>query len=127
LGCRTKKFRHRGRPDEATGLSLAKTRKSWEADGVKTITLEEIYADPHVLEPLLAGSETVEITQAGKALATLRPSIKPNGKYVPKSVPKIDAKARFLAMHGPDAFKSTRSVEEIIDAVRDPRDFFRNE
>jgi len=85
---------------------------------VKTITLEEIYADPHVLEPLLAGDQPVEIMQKGRAVATLRPSIKPNGKYVPKPMPKIDFKARFLAMHGPDAFKSTRTTADIFDALR---------
>ena len=85
---------------------------------MKTITLEEIYADPHVLELLLAGNEPVSIVQGGEAVATLRPRLKPKGKYIRKRATKIDFRARFLAMHGPDAFKSTRSTADIFDELR---------
>jgi antitoxin (DNA-binding transcriptional repressor) of toxin-antitoxin stability system len=85
---------------------------------VKTITLEEIYADPHVLEPLIAAGEPVEITQKGEQVGRFTPEV----KRVPKKpFVRFDAKAHrawFLKTHGPDAYKSKRSVADLFDELR---------
>ncbi len=86
---------------------------------MKTITLDEFYADPHVIGALLAAGEPAEILCKGDRVWILEPSVQSKEPSVPKPVTKADFKARFLAMHGPDAFKNTRSVEEITGAVRD--------
>jgi antitoxin (DNA-binding transcriptional repressor) of toxin-antitoxin stability system len=118
---RGERWREAARGARETGLSLAKTGKSWEAERVKTITLEEIYADPHVLEPLIAAGEPVEITRNGERVGSLTPNEKPLPKKPRVPFDAAKHRAWFLKTHGPDAYKSTRSVEEIMDYVRGER------
>jgi hypothetical protein len=93
---------------------------------VKTITLEEIYADPHVLDPLLAAGEPVEIMELGRTKAKLIPS----KEAPPRPSKPFDIEAHrtwFLQTWGPDALNGDRSVEDVIDYARRPRDFSHRE
>src|SRR4051794_23566029 len=66
------------------GGELARGKENWEGVDVKTITLEEIYADPHVLDPLLAATEPVEIVCLEERIATLTPSPRDSKARTPK-------------------------------------------
>jgi antitoxin (DNA-binding transcriptional repressor) of toxin-antitoxin stability system len=88
---------------------------------VKTITLEEIYADPHVLEPLLAGEDAVRILREGEPVATLAPVEKPTPKKWINPFSAEAHRAWFLKTHGPDAYNSTRKTADVFDRLRRPR------
>lgn len=94
---------------------------------MKTITLEEIYADPHVLEPLLAGGQLVAILEKGKPVGDLVPRKQPTPEKKPARFHADEHRAWFLKTYGPDAFKSTRSVQDIIDHARQERSPSENE
>lgn len=84
---------------------------------VKTITLEEIHANPHVLDPLLEAGEPVKISQSGKSVEIVPSEVK-SDKFIPKKVPKGNHRARLIAMYGPDVFSSTVSVQEVFAELR---------
>ena len=88
---------------------------------MKTITLEEIYADPHVLEPLLAAGEPVEIVQLGKRLGSLTPSRDVSPAKLAARFDVAAHRAWFLKTHGPDAYASTRTTAEVFDELRRER------
>ena len=73
---------------------------------VKTLAIEDIHANPHALDSVLAAGEPVIVTRSGQAVADLVP------KLVAPALPcaRPDFKARFLQMWGPDAFNSQESV-----------------
>ena len=87
---------------------------------MKTLAIEDIYANPHALDSFLAAGEPVVMVRAGLAVADLVP--KP---AVPAAAPRSvrpNFKARFLQMWGPDAFKSKESVaEQFAEFRRDRR------
>jgi hypothetical protein len=103
-------------------VSLAQPSRIWHGQReVKTITLEDIYADPHVLDPLLAG-EPVEVMQKGERLGQLTPRLEQPVQKKPRV--RFDAakhRAWFLKTHGPDAYKSTRTTADIFDELRRER------
>lgn len=75
---------------------------------MKTLAIEDIYANPHALDSFLAAGEPVVMVRSGKAVADLVPKA-----AVPSAVPwsaRPDFKARFLQMWGPDAFNRKESV-----------------
>jgi hypothetical protein len=88
--------------------------------GVKTITLEEIHADPHVLDAPLKAGESVEVSQSGKRVE-LVPAPAKSEKFIPKKIPKGNHRARLLAMYGADVFSSKVSVQEVFDELRGER------
>ncbi len=88
---------------------------------VKTLALEEIYADPHKLDSYLVSGEPVAVVRDGQPVAEFVPHksvVKAAGTSRP---PTIDFRARFLKMWGPDAFKSEISVVEQFEQLRRPR------
>jgi hypothetical protein len=85
---------------------------------VKTLALEEIYADPHKLDIYLASGESVAVVHGGREVAELVPrrtAIEP--AFVVKR-PQADYRARFLKMWGPDAFNSEVSVADEFAELR---------
>jgi hypothetical protein len=99
----------------ATANVLAHCRK------VKTLAIEDIYADPHKLDSYLESGEPVEILRGGRTVAELAPKkvlVESSGKL--KRSP-IDLRARFLKMWGPDAFRSPLSVGEEFEEIRRDR------
>lgn len=89
-------------------LSLAQRDEHKHFPGVKTLAIEDIYANPHALDSFLAAGEPVVMIRSGQAVADLVP--KPAAPAaVPRRTPP-DFKARFLQMWGAEAFKSEESV-----------------
>ena len=90
---------------------------------MKTITLEEIYADPHVLDALLESGKPLQLFREGTKVGNIIPlaEAKPNPEkpFVPFDIEKH--RAWFLATHGPDAYNSTRTSEDIFDELRRER------
>ncbi len=82
---------------------------------VKTLALEDIYADPHKLD----SGETVALMRDGKAVAEFIPHTADAGHAI--SRPSTDYKARFLRMWGPEALASGVSVEEEFAELRQSR------
>ena len=90
--------------------TVATLPKLWQGQRiVKTLALEDIYADPHKLDPYLASGESVAVVRDGREVAELVPR-------------KADFRARFLKMWGPDAFNSLVSVTELFDDLRRQRE-----
>ena len=89
---------------------------------MKTLALEDIYADPHKLDTFLDSGEPVEVVRDGRAVAELVPrkAVKESG--APAKWPPVDFRARFLKMWGPDAFKSQIPVAELFDELRRERE-----
>ena len=83
---------------------------------VKTLALEDIYADPHKLDSYLDSGETVALIRGGKAVAEFVPHKADASGAVER--PKVDYKARFLEMWGPGAFASGASVAEEFAEIR---------
>ncbi len=75
---------------------------------MKTLTLDDIHADPYQLDALLEFGERIEITRAGRPIAEVIPHPVPSPKPMPKERP--DFKKRFIEMWGPDALNSTVPV-----------------
>jgi len=101
---------------------LARRRECWHLRPVvKTLALEDIYADPHKLDPYLASGESVAVVRDGREVAELVPRkavVEPRGT---SKWPPIDFRARFLKMWGPDAFRSPVSVAEEFAEIRRER------
>ena len=102
--------------------TVATLPKLWQGRRVvKTLALEDIYADPHKLDSFLDSGESVEVVRDGRAVAELVPrkaAAEPNGT---SKWPPIDFRARFLKMWGPDAFRSPVSVAEEFAELRRER------
>ena len=88
---------------------------------MKTLALEDIYADPHKLDTYLDSGESVELVRDGHAVAELVPRKSAQETGDPLKWPPIDFRARFLKMWGPDAFKSQVSVTEEFAELRRER------
>ena len=88
---------------------------------MKTLALEDIYADPHKLDTFLDSGEPVEVVRDGRAVAELVPRKRVKSGE-PAKWPPIDFRARFLKMWGPDAFKSQIPVAELFDELRRERE-----
>ena len=87
---------------------------------MKTLTLEDIYADPHKLDPYLASGESVAVMRDGREVAELVPRKAAESSATAKR-PRADYRARFLKMWGPDAFTSKISVSEEFAELRRER------
>ena len=88
---------------------------------MKTLTLEDIYADPHKLDPYLASGESVAVLRDGLEVAELvqrKASVKSSAAT---KRPRTDYRARFLEMWGADAFASQVSVAEEFAELRRER------
>ncbi len=88
---------------------------------VKSLALEDIYADPHKLDSFLASGESVEVVRDGRAVAELVPRKTVAELGGTSKWPPIDFRARFLKMWGPDAFASQVSVTEEFAELRRER------
>ncbi len=88
---------------------------------MKTLTLEDIYADPHKLDPYLASGESVAVVRDGLAVAELVPRKAAMESSATAKRPRADYRARFLKMWGPDAFASQVSVAEEFAELRRER------
>lgn len=87
---------------------------------VKTLALEDIYADPHKLDIFLASGECVAVMRDGLEVAELLPRRVVVESNASAKRPRADYRARFLKMWGPDAFASQISVaEEFAELRRD--------
>ena len=108
-------------PRTAIG-TVATLPKLWQGQRiVKTLALEDIYADPHKLDSYLASGESVAVVRDGREVAELVPrkaAVEPSGT---SKWPPIDFRARFLKMWGPDAFLSPVSVAEEFAELRRER------
>jgi antitoxin (DNA-binding transcriptional repressor) of toxin-antitoxin stability system len=89
---------------------------------VKTLALEDFYADPHKLDSFLDSGESVEVVRDGRAVAELVPRKAAAASSGTSKWPPIDYRARFLKMWGPDAFNSQISVAEEFDELRRTRE-----
>ena len=87
---------------------------------MKTLAIEEIYANPHALDYFLATGEPVVVVRSGQAVADWVPKPAAPAPVLPSTRP--DFKARFLQMWGPDAFNSKESVaQQFAEFRRDRR------
>ncbi len=102
--------------------SLARLPDRWHfLRAVKTLTLEEIYADPHKLDPYLDSGESVAVVRDGREVAELVPLKAGKQPASAANRPWPDFRARFLKMWGPDAFNSQVSVAEEFEELRRQR------
>jgi len=85
---------------------------------VKTLSIEDIYADPHALDSYLESKEPVAVMRNGREVATFVPKEVGGSLDVTDRKGAPDYRARFLKMWGPDAFKSDVSVAEEIAELR---------
>ena len=53
---------------------------------MKTLALEDLYADPRQLDPLLRGGERVEIVRGGQTVAEIVPRMAPAAGKPPQRV-----------------------------------------
>ena len=102
--------------------TVATLPKLWQGQRiVKTLALEDIYADPHKLDPYLASGESVAVVRDGREVAELVPRKAAVESSATSKWPPIDFRARFLKMWGPDAFHSPVSVAEEFAELRRER------
>ncbi len=88
---------------------------------MKTLALEDIYADPHKLDPYLASGESVAVVRDGLEVAELVPRKAAVESGATAKRPRADYRARFLRMWGPNAFASQVSVAEEFAELRRER------
>ena len=89
---------------------------------MKTLALDEIYANPHKLDSFLLSGEPVAVTRDGRAVAEFVPQ-KESGESGSKAIrPQINFRDRFLKMWGPDAFQNNLSISEQFEELRRQRE-----
>ncbi len=91
----------------------------------KKLAIEDVYNDPHRLDPFLEAGEPVVLIKEGRAVAQLMP-ILPSGMIGTQGTArsgKPDFRARFLKMWGADAFQSQLAVSEDFAPLRSGRLF----
>ena len=109
-------------PRTAIG-TVATLPKLWQGQRiVKTLALEDIYADPHKLDSFLDSGESVEVVRDGRAVAELVPRKAAAESSGTSKWPPINFRARFLKMWGPDAFRSQVPVTDLFDELRRQRE-----
>ncbi len=89
----------------------------------RSLAIEDIYEDPHKLDPFLGTGESVVVLKDGREVAWLMP-IHPSGRTGTQGAAgsgKPDFRARFLKMWGADAFQSGISVSEDLEQRRSGR------
>ena len=89
---------------------------------VKTLALEEIYADPHKLDSYLDSGESLAVVRDGREVAELVPRKAGKQPAAAAKRPRPDFRARFLKMWGPDAFQSQVPVADLFDELRRQRE-----
>jgi hypothetical protein len=90
---------------------------------VRSIAIEDVYNDPHKLDPFLGTGESVVMLRDGREVAQLMP-ILPRGRTGTQGAArsgKPDFRSRFLEMWGADAFQSQVSVSEDFELLRSGR------
>ena len=90
---------------------------------VRSIAIEDVYNDPHKLDPFLGTGESVVMLKEGREVAQLMP-ILPNSRIGARETAnsgKPDFRARFLGMWGADAFQSQLAVSEDFTQLRSAR------
>jgi antitoxin (DNA-binding transcriptional repressor) of toxin-antitoxin stability system len=87
---------------------------------VKTLSLQDFYADPHRLDALLEAGESVEVVRDGQTVADIVP--RKVIRRVESANPRPDFRARLLKMWGAEALNSQISVAEDLAEVRRPRE-----
>ena len=109
-------------PRALNSSKVATWAKFWHLSRVvKTLALEDIYADPHKLDFYLDSGESVEVVRDGRAVAELVPRKATAESTAATKRPRADYRARFLKMWGPDAFESQVSVTEEFAELRRER------
>ncbi len=88
---------------------------------MKTLALEDIYADPHKLDAYLESGEAVEVMRAGRAIAELIPRQATEKLDRVGKRPDTDYHARFLEMWGAEALSSSISVADEFAELRSER------
>jgi hypothetical protein len=89
----------------------------------KKFAIEDVYNDPHKLDPFLGTDESVVMLREGREVAQFMP-ILPSGRIWTQGAArsgKPDFRARFLEMWGADAFQSQVSVSEDFELLRSGR------
>ena len=108
----------------ATRLALVtKGFSDYSRNVVRSIAIEDVYNDPHKLDPFLGTGESVVMLREGREVAQLVP-ILPRGRIGTQGAArsgKPDFRARFLEMWGADAFQSQVSVSEDFELLRSGR------
>jgi len=100
-------------PRTLNSSKVATWAKFWHLSRVvKTLALEDIYADPHKLDFYLESGESVEVVRDERAVAELVPRKATAESTAATKRPRADYRARFLKMWGPDAFESQVSVPD---------------
>lgn len=91
----------------------------------KKLAIEDVYTDPHRLDPFLGTGESVIVLREGRAVAQLMPIVTSGriGTLEAASSGRPDFRARFLEMWGADAFQSQVSVSEDFELLRRGRAF----
>ena len=91
----------------------------------KKLAIEDIYDDPHKLDPFLEASEPVVLIKEGREVAQLMPICPTGGLGTLNAARsgKPDFRARFLKMWGADAFQSQGAVSEDFAPLRSGRLF----
>jgi hypothetical protein len=91
---------------------------------VRSIAIEDVYNDPHKLDPFLGTGESVVMLKEGREVAHLMPILPSSriGKLETANSGKPDFRARFLGMWGADAFQSQRAVSEDFAQLRSGRE-----
>ena len=103
--------------------TVATQPKLWQIHCVvKTLALEDIYADPHKLDSFIDSGESVEVVRDGRAVAELVPRKAVVESGATSKWPPIDFHARFLRMWGPDAFHSGAPMADLFDELRRQRE-----
>lgn len=88
---------------------------------MKTLPIEDLYADPHKIDVYLDSGESVAVVRDGREVAKLVPLPSATASGGPATRPKVDYRARFLGMWGPNAFRSPVSVSDEFAELRRER------
>jgi hypothetical protein len=107
----------------APNRTVARQPKLWQNRSiVKTLEIEDIYADPHKLDSFIDSGESVQVVRDGRAIAELVPRTAAVESGATSKWPPIDFHARFLRMWGPDAFHSEAPMADLFDELRRQRE-----
>ena len=114
-------------------LSSAATRLALVTRGIgralssvpKKLAIEDVYIDPHRLDPFLGTGEPVIMLKERRAVAQLMPILPSGGGGTLDAARsrKPDFRARFLKMWGAEAFQSQMAVSEDFELLRRGRAF----
>ena len=90
---------------------------------IRSLKIEDVYNDPHKLDPFLETGEPVVVLKEGRVVAQLMPILPVGGSSRPRAAVsgRPDFRARFLEMWGAKAFQSQVCVSEEFALLRGGR------